>query len=141
MLCRIDYCSWNVLSGVSEKTCPNSGVSVKADPNSPPGFHAFECPKCAFVRIETIKEEPPPRPVGGPRTRGEALSFSLSFALMKATKIVRGLSKGLSDDDRRAVVAETLRLLRKNDGDRWQLDEPLPETMFQGHMSGHRLSG
>jgi hypothetical protein len=106
----------------------------------PPGFHTFECSKCAFVLIETIKEEPPPRPVGGRRTRGEALSYSLSFALMRATKVVRGLSKGLSDDERHAVVAETLRLLRKNDGDRWKLDELMPELPFEGHMSGHRMT-
>jgi hypothetical protein len=67
--------------------------------------------------------------------------YSLSFALMRATKVVRGLSKGLSDYERHAVVAETLRLLKENGGDRWKLDEPTPEAQFQGHMSGHRISG
>jgi hypothetical protein len=110
------------------------------DPASPPGFHCYECPKCAFVLIETIKEEPAPRPVGGRWTRGEMLGYSLSFALMRATKVVRGLSKGLSDDERHAVVAEVVRRLKEH-GDPWKLDEPTPETPFRGHMSGHRISG
>jgi hypothetical protein len=125
---------------MSEKTCPNCGAPTKIDPSSPPGFHSYECQKCAFVQIETIKEEPPPRPVGGRWTRGEMLGYALSFALMRATKVVRGLSKGLSDDERHAVVAEVVRRLKEH-GDPWKLDEPTPETPFHGHMSGHRISG
>jgi hypothetical protein len=34
----------------------------------------------------------------------------------------------------------SLRLLKEH-GDPWKLDEPTPETPFQGHMTGHRISG
>jgi hypothetical protein len=125
---------------MSEKTCPNCGAPTKIDPSSPPGFHSYECQKCAFVLIETIKEEPAARPVGAPWTRGDLLGYALSFALMKATKVVRGLSQGLSDDERRAVVAEVLRRLKER-GDPWKLGEPSPEKPFEGHMAGHRMSG
>src|ERR1700733_15780393 len=73
-------------------------------------------------------------------TRGEMLGYALSFALMRATKVVRGLSKGLSDDARHAVVADVVRRLNEH-GDPWKLDEPTPETPFRGHMTGHRISG
>jgi hypothetical protein len=124
---------------MSEKPCPNCSAVVKIDPDSPPGFRSYQCPKCAFVLIETIKEEPAPRTVGSPWTRGEMLGYALSFALIKATKVVRGLSKGLSDDERHAVVAEVLRRLKEH-GDPWKLNEPTPETPFHGHMRGHRIS-
>jgi hypothetical protein len=125
---------------MSEKTCPNCDAPTKIDPSSPPGFHSYECQQCAFVLIETVKEEPAPRAVGAPWTRGKMLGYALSFALIKAVKVVHGLSKGLSDDERHAVVAEVVRRLKEH-GDPGKLDEPTPETSFRGHMTGHRISG
>jgi hypothetical protein len=60
---------------MTEKTCPNCSAPANVDPGSPPGFRSYECQKCAFVLIETIKEEAPPRPVGARWTRGEMLGY------------------------------------------------------------------
>jgi hypothetical protein len=58
-------------------------------------------------------------------TRGEHLAHCISFALIRARKIVRGLSLSLSKDERKAVAKAAVDELRRN-GDRWQLDEEMP---------------
>jgi hypothetical protein len=59
------------------------------------------------------------------RTRGEVLSSAISFALIGAVKVVRGLRKGLSNDERYAVADAAVSHLKKN-GDPWKLNEDFP---------------
>jgi hypothetical protein len=59
------------------------------------------------------------------RTRGEVLSSAISFALIGAVKVVRGLRKGFSNDERYAVADAAVSHLKKY-GDSWKLDEELP---------------
>jgi hypothetical protein len=60
------------------------------------------------------------------RTRGEALRFAIAFALMRARKVVRGLRKGLSEEERYAVADDAVARLRQY-GDPWRLNEELPD--------------
>jgi hypothetical protein len=46
----------------------------------------------------------------------------------------------LGNEERHEVGAAVVRQLKEH-GDPWKLDEPTPETPFQGHMTGHRISG
>jgi hypothetical protein len=67
------------------------------------------------------------------RTRGEVLSSAISFALIGAVKVVRGLGKGLSNDERYAVADAAVSQMKKY-GDPWKLDEELPRpTGDTGH--------
>jgi hypothetical protein len=67
------------------------------------------------------------------RTRGEVLSSAISFALIGAVKVVRGLRKGLSNDERYAVADAAVSHLKKY-GDPWKLDEEFPPpTGDTGH--------
>ena len=52
-------------------------------------------------------------------TRGEMLAFAISFALRRAKKIVRGLSRGLTEEERHAVADRTVEELSATatDGD------------------------
>jgi hypothetical protein len=59
------------------------------------------------------------------RTRGEVLSGAISFALIRAVKVVRGLRKGLTDDERHAVGDSAVYHLKKY-GDPWKLNEEFP---------------
>jgi hypothetical protein len=59
-------------------------------------------------------------------TRGQLLAHSISYALIRARKVVRGLSLTLSKDERSAVASAAVEELRKH-GDQWKLDEELPE--------------
>jgi len=61
-------------------------------------------------------------------TRGEHLVHSIGYALIRARKVVRGLSLSLSKDERQAVAQAAVDELRRN-GDKWQLDEELPEQL------------
>jgi hypothetical protein len=56
------------------------------------------------------------------RTRGEVLADAISFALIRARKVVRGLKQGLTNEERRAVADGTVYELKKH-GDPWKLDE------------------
>ena len=60
-------------------------------------------------------------------TRGERLAHSISYAFSRAKKVVRGLSIGLTGDECWAVAQAVVDELRR-DGDRWKLDEELPEA-------------
>jgi len=55
-------------------------------------------------------------------TRGEQLAHSISFALIKAQKVVRGLWLGLTDKERWDVACKTVEHLKEH-GDRWKLNE------------------
>ena len=43
----------------TEKSCLNCRAAMKLESKTP-RFLSFECPKCAFVRIEVAKEDAPP---------------------------------------------------------------------------------
>lgn len=68
------------------------------------------------------------------KTRGEQLRSSIAFALRDAVKLVRGLRKSLTEDERLAVAEQTVRHLKKY-GDPWKLDEELPQQ--SPAASGH----
>ena len=55
-------------------------------------------------------------------TRGELLVHSISYALIRARKVIRGLSLGLTHDERNAVATAAVDELRRH-GDQWKLDE------------------
>jgi hypothetical protein len=61
----------------------------------------------------------------GAMTRGEHLAHSISFALGKAQKVVRGLWLGLTDKERWDVACKTVEHLKEH-GDKWRLDEEEP---------------
>jgi hypothetical protein len=56
------------------------------------------------------------------RTRGQVLADAISFALIRACKIVRGLKQGLTDEDRHAVADDAVHEMKKH-GDPWKLNE------------------
>ena len=60
-------------------------------------------------------------------TRGEHLVHSISYALIRAKKVVRGLHLSLSKDERKAVAQRAVDELRQH-GDPWKLDEEMPKT-------------
>jgi hypothetical protein len=55
-------------------------------------------------------------------TRGEHLAHSISFALSKARKVVRGLWFGLTEKERWDVACKTVEHLKEH-GDKWKLNE------------------
>jgi hypothetical protein len=59
-------------------------------------------------------------------TRGEHLAHCISYALIRARKVVRGLSLTLSKEEREAVADAAVNELRQH-GDPWKLDEEVPE--------------
>jgi len=62
-------------------------------------------------------------------TRGEHLVHCISYALIRARKVVRGLSLSLSKDERKAVAQAAVDELRRN-GDGWKLNEEIePPTV------------
>jgi hypothetical protein len=119
-----------------EKQCPNFKATMAADVASRPGFACYECTKCAFVVIEVVKEAPSPKPAPTATTRGEMLRSAVSFALIKAVKVVRGLRQGLTNEERSAVADDVVRLLRKERNDIWKLDEKWPVEPHLGHGYG-----
>jgi hypothetical protein len=42
----------------AEKSCPNCRAAMRLATRTP-GFLSFECPKCAFVKIEVLKDNAP----------------------------------------------------------------------------------
>jgi hypothetical protein len=52
--------------------------------------------------------------------------FSISYALIRARKVVRGLGVILTKDERKAVAKAAVNELRRN-GDPWGLDEEMPD--------------
>jgi hypothetical protein len=65
-------------------------------------------------------------------TRGEHLKHAISFALIGASTIVRGMWRTLTDAERSAVASRTVNKLREH-GDRWKLDEEM-----QASTEAHR---
>jgi hypothetical protein len=63
-----------------------------------------------------------PREHSIPDARGELLKHCISFALIRANKVVRGLSLGLTQKERSAVAQRAVDELRRH-GDQWKLDE------------------
>jgi len=57
-------------------------------------------------------------------TRGDLLTHSISYALIRAKKIVKGLSQSLTREERQAVAQATVDELRRH-GDQWKLDEEI----------------
>jgi hypothetical protein len=55
-------------------------------------------------------------------TRGDVLRYNLAFALIRASKIVRGLRQALTEDDRYAVADHVVAQLKQH-GDPWHLSE------------------
>jgi hypothetical protein len=68
------------------------------------------------------------------KTRGDVLSLHLTMALARAVKIVRGLRKGLSREEREAVAYDTMKRVAALREDPWGLNEELPpSTAAVGH--------
>lgn len=57
------------------------------------------------------------------RTRGDLLRYSIAFALIRASKVVRGLRQALTEEDRYEVADAAVYELSKH-GDPWRLSEP-----------------
>jgi hypothetical protein len=56
------------------------------------------------------------------RTRGEMLARAISFALGNAVKVVRGLRKGLTSEERYEVANRVIEETKQH-GDPWRLNE------------------
>jgi hypothetical protein len=55
-------------------------------------------------------------------TRGDVLRYAIAFALRRARKIIRGLTDGLTEEERYAVADHVVAQLRER-GDPWRLNE------------------
>ncbi len=62
------------------------------------------------------------------------LRFAIAFALRGASKLVRGLQQGLSEDERYRVAEGVVDRLQQH-GDPWRLSEPLPDMTGKGHST------
>ena len=67
-------------------------------------------------------------------TRGQHLAHSISFALSKARKVVRGLWFGLTDKERWEVACRTVEHLKEH-GDKWKLNEELESPVVDAHST------
>jgi len=67
-------------------------------------------------------------------TRGEHLAHSISFALGKAQKVVRGFRLGLTDKERWDVACKTVEHLKEH-GDKWKLNEELESPVVDAHST------
>jgi hypothetical protein len=67
-------------------------------------------------------------------TRGEHLAHSISFALSKARKVVRGLWFGLTEKERWEVACKTVEHLKEH-GDKWKLNEKLESPVVDAHST------
>jgi hypothetical protein len=65
-------------------------------------------------------------------TRGEHLAYSISFVLSKTQNVVRGLWKG--QKERWQVASRTVEHLKEH-GDRWKLNEEVPEPEGKLHST------
>jgi hypothetical protein len=65
---------------------------------------------------------------------GELLGHCISYALIRARKVVRGLSLTLSKDERSAVAKAAVDELRR-DGDKWRLDEEMAKPEGEVHST------
>ena len=55
-------------------------------------------------------------------TRGDLLRYAVAYALIRARKIVHGLKRGLTEEDRFAVADHVVSQLQQH-GDPWGLSE------------------
>jgi hypothetical protein len=62
------------------------------------------------------------------RTRGDRLAFAISFALIRAVKVIRGLRQGLTNEERHAVADDAVNEMKKY-GDPWRLNEEIPRLV------------
>jgi hypothetical protein len=65
-------------------------------------------------------------------TRGDVLQYAIAFALIRASKIVRGLRQGLSEAERYAVAEHVVGQLKER-GDPWHLNDEARPT--RGHTT------
>jgi hypothetical protein len=72
-------------------------------------------------------------------TRGEHLAHCISFALMGARKVVRGLWRHLTDKERSAVACRVVDQLKEN-GDKWRLDEEVGSPAVETHSTPHSFT-
>jgi hypothetical protein len=70
-------------------------------------------------------------------TRGEHLAHSISFALSKAQKVVRGPWLRLTDKERWDVACKTVEHLKEH-GDQWRLNEEERASRLDGAHSSPR---
>jgi len=59
------------------------------------------------------------------------LRFAVAFALRGASKLVRGLRQGLSEDERYRVADDVVYRLQQH-GDPWRLSDELPPVTRKG---------
>ncbi len=65
------------------------------------------------------------------QTRGDMLRFAIAFALRGASKLIRGLKRGLTEEERYRVADDVMNRLQQN-GDPWRLSEDLPDVTGKG---------
>ena len=65
---------------------------------------------------------------------GEHLAHSISFALIKARKLVRGLWHGLTEKERWDVACKTVEHLKEH-GDQWKLNEELESPVVEANST------
>ncbi len=69
-------------------------------------------------------------------TRGDVLRYRLAYALIRASKIVRGLRQGLTEPERYAVADHVVAQLNEH-GDPWQLSEEAATAARADDAIGH----
>ena len=62
------------------------------------------------------------------------MAHGISFALSKAQKVVRGLWKGLTDEERWNVACRTVEHLKEH-GDKWKLNEELESPVVDAQST------
>jgi hypothetical protein len=72
--------------------------------------------------------------LGRMATRGDLLAHSISFALSRTQKVVRGLWKGLTEEERWEVARKTVEHLKEH-GDPWRLNEEQEASPLDGAHS------
>ncbi len=68
------------------------------------------------------------------KTRGDLLRFAFAFALRGASKLVRGLRQGLTEEERYRVADDVVDRLQQR-GDPWRLSEDLPDVTSKGYST------
>jgi hypothetical protein len=67
-------------------------------------------------------------------TRGDMLAHPISFALIRARKVVRGLRFGLTEKERWEVARKTVEHLKEH-GDKWRMNEELESPVVEAHST------
>ena len=62
------------------------------------------------------------------------LRFAIAYALRGARKLVRGLRRGLDEEERFRIADDVVDRLKRH-GDPWQLAEELPPMTGKGHAT------